>query len=210
VLKVVSIFFPMIPIFWSLFDQHSSSWIRQSKMMDLTLWADMKFDPSQVPALNPVLVMIFIPLMNLLYGLFDRAGLKTTPLRRITVGMVLAAGSFVAVALVQQRIDAAAPGTVSVWWQVVPYVLITLAEVMVSITGLEFAYTQAPRRMKSTVMGFWLLAVATGNILTGLVAQFGGLALAQFFWLFAGLMAGAAVLFGIRSLFYVPKDFAQA
>lgn len=210
VLKVVSIFFPMIPIFWSLFDQHSSSWIRQSKMMDLTLWGDMKFDPSQVPALNPVLVMIFIPLMNLLYGLSERVGLKTTPLRRITVGMVLAAASFVAVALVQQRIDASAPGTVSVWWQVVPYVLITLAEVMVSITGLEFAYTQAPRRMKSTVMGFWLLAVATGNILTGLVAQFGGLALAQFFWLFAGLMAGAAVLFGIRSLFYVPKDFAQA
>jgi POT family proton-dependent oligopeptide transporter len=209
VLKIVSIFFPMIPIFWSLFDQHSSSWIRQSKMMDLTLWGDLKFNPSQVPALNPVLVMIFIPLMNVLYGSLDRAGLKTTPLRRITVGMVLASLSFVAVALIQQRIDAAGQGAVSVWWQVVPYVLITLAEVMVSITGLEFAYTQAPRRMKSTVMGFWLFAVATGNILTGLVAQFGGLALAAFFWLFAGLMAGAALLFGIRGLFYVQRDFTQ-
>ena len=177
--------------------------------MDLTLWGGTKFDASQVPALNPALVMIFIPLLNLLYGVLDRAGLKTTPLRRITFGMFLASGSFVVVALAQQKIDAAPPGTVSVWFQFLPYVLITLAEVMVSITGLEFAYTQAPRRMKSTVMGFWLLAVATGNILTGLVAQFGGLALAQFFWLFAGLMAGAAVLFAIRGRFYVARDFTQ-
>jgi POT family proton-dependent oligopeptide transporter len=209
VLKIVTIFFPMVPIFWSLFDQHSSSWIRQSKMMNLTLWGDVTFNPSQVPALNPAMVMIFIPLMNAIYKGLERIGLKTTPLRRITVGMMLAAASFVAVALIQQTIDAAPPNTVSVAWQVVPYVLITLAEVMVSITGLEFAYTQAPRRMKSTVMGFWLFAVATGNILTGLVAQFGGLALAEFFWLFAGLMAAAGVLFGARSLFYVQRDFTQ-
>ena len=209
VLKVVSIFFPMVPIFWSLFDQHSSSWIRQSKMMDLTLWQGTKFDPSQIPALNPAMVMILIPGMNLLYGVSDRAGFKTTPLRRITIGMIFAAASFAAVAMIQARIDASPPGTVSVWWQVLPYALITIGEVMVSITGLEFAYTQAPRRMKSTVMGFWLLAVATGNILTGLVAQFGGLALVQFFWLFASLMAGAAVLFGIRSMFFVQRDFTQ-
>jgi len=213
VLKIVTIFFPMVPIFWSLFDQHSSSWIRQSKMMNLTLWEGFSLNPSQVPALNPLLVMLLIPVMNVLYATLDKAGLKTTPLRRITVGMVLASLSFVAVALIQARIDAGArldpPLTVSVWLQVVPYVLITIAEVMVSITGLEFAYTQAPRRMKSTVMGFWLLAVATGNILTGLVAQFGGLSLVNFFWLFAALMGGAALLFGVRALAYVARDFTQ-
>ena len=42
---------------------------------------------SQVPALNPLMVMLLIPLMNVLYNLFDRMGLKTTPLRRVTVGM---------------------------------------------------------------------------------------------------------------------------
>ena len=209
VLKIVTIFFPMVPIFWSLFDQHSSSWIRQSKMMDLELWQGFSLNPSQVPALNPLMVMLLIPLMNLLYSALDEAGLKTTPLRRITVGMAIASASFVAVAIIQARIDAAAANTVSVWLQVAPYLLITIAEVMVSITGLEFAYTQAPRRMKSTVMGFWLLAVATGNILTGLVAQFGGLSLVNFFWLFAGLMGGAALLFGVRALFYVARDFTQ-
>ena len=35
---------------------------------------------------------------------------------------------------------------------------------MVSITGLEFSYTQAPNSMKSSVMALWLFAIALGNL----------------------------------------------
>jgi POT family proton-dependent oligopeptide transporter len=177
VLKIISVFF-LVSVFWALFDQHSSSWIRQATMMDLTLFPHevpltttffgqevgivlpSKVLPTQVPALNPLMVMLLIPLMNLLYTYCDKVGLKTTPLRRITVGMLIAALSFVAVAFLQERIDAQSEGTVWFAWQIIPYLLITVAEVMVSITGLEFAYTQAPKRMKSIIMGFWMLTVA--------------------------------------------------
>ena len=40
---------------------------------------------------------------------------------------------------------------------------------MVSITGLEFSYTQAPNSMKSSVMALWLLTVASGELFVGLV-----------------------------------------
>jgi POT family proton-dependent oligopeptide transporter len=228
VLKIISVFFLAL-VFWALFDQHSSSWIRQAEMMDLRLlggwhipasnvsWLDavitrlndVTFLATQVPMLNPLLVMILIPLMNPLYARIDRLGIQTTRFRRITAGMLIAALSFVAVALLQWRIDAAGAGRVWVGWQVIPYVIITVAEVMVSITALEFAYTQAPRRMKSTVMSFWNLTVALGNLLTALVARYAQLPLADFFWVFAGLMAAAAVLFGIRGYFYVQKDYTQ-
>ena len=89
------------------------------------------------------------------------------------------------------------------------FVVLTLAEVMVSITGLEFAYTQAPRRMKSLIMGFWMLAVSFGNILVALLARFQDLPRVQFFWTFAGLMLGAAVLFGIRAAFYRYQTYTQ-
>lgn len=208
VFKIISVFF-LISIFWALFDQHSSSWIRQAAMMNLTLWGERTVLPSEIPSLNPLMVMVLIPLMNLAYALCDRVGLKTTPLRRITAGMLVAALSFVAVALLQQRIDVEGEGKVWFAWQIIPYLLITIAEVMVSITGLEFAYTQAPKRMKSMVMGFWLLTVAFGNVLVALLARFGDLKLAEFFWVFAGLMGGAGVLFGIRSYFYVQRDYTQ-
>jgi POT family proton-dependent oligopeptide transporter len=220
VLKIISVFF-LISVFWALFDQHSSSWIFQAGQMDLRLWGDREsflginnvtLDKNQVPALNPLMVMVLIPLMNFLYLRSDRMGVATTPLRRITVGMFCAALSFVAVALLQIWIDGnAAQGLPKVWfaWQIIPYLVITVAEVMVSITGLEFAYTQAPARMKSTVMGFWLLTVALGNVLVAFLAGFEKLARVDFFWTFAGLSFGAALLFGLRSYFYVQKDYTQ-
>jgi POT family proton-dependent oligopeptide transporter len=63
--------------------------------------------------------------------------------------------------------------------------------------------------MKSTIMGFWLLTIAFGNILVSLLAEFGKLPLAQFFWLFAGLMLLAGLLFGLRAHFYVERDYIQ-
>ena len=190
--------------------------------MDLRLWGDResflgipnkRLEASQVPALNPLMVMLLIPLMNLLYNLCDRAGVRTTPLRRVTVGMFITALSFVATAMLQLYIDAAAaagaPNSIWIGWQIIQYLIITVGEVMVSITGLEFAYTQAPKKMKSTVMGFWLLTVTLGNVLVAFLAGFKGLSPANFFWVFAGLSGGAALIFAVRAYFYVPKDYTQ-
>jgi POT family proton-dependent oligopeptide transporter len=231
VFKIVTVFF-LVSVFWALFDQHSSTWIEQATKMDLRLWGkldsvlgipNMELKPSQVPALNPLMVMLLIPLMNLVYHVVDSFGVKTTPLRRVTAGMVITASSFVTCALLQQLIDASPPKSVWIGWQLIQYLLITTGEVMVSITGLEFAYTQAPRKMKSTIMGFWLLTVTLGNVLVALLAEvqddmtrwvsaniITGLSKpATFFWVFAALSGAAAVLFALRACFYTPRDYAQ-
>jgi POT family proton-dependent oligopeptide transporter len=49
-------------------------------------------------------------------------------------------------------------------WQVLPYALLTFGEVLVSATGLEFAYSQAPLAMKGVIMSFWSLSVTIGNL----------------------------------------------
>ncbi len=213
VLRIMSIFI-MVSIFWALFDQHASSWIRQAEMMDRSIWlpflGDITLLPSQIPSLNPVIVMLLIPFWAYIVDpALQKIGIVLTPLRKMTLGMALAASSFVAVALLQARIDAAGDMQVHVFWQLIPYFLITLSEVLVSITGLEFAYSQAPKRMKSTVMGFWLLTVAFGNALVAVLAHFSHLKLENFFWLFAGLMAVAAVIFALRAAAYKVRDYPQ-
>ena len=170
--------------------------------------ARMQLDASQIPALNPFMVMILIPLTNKgLYPLMKRIGLEPHPLRRMTFGMVLTGASFVAAALIQHVLDAGVH--LHVFWQIIPYLILTTAEVMVSITGLEFGYSQAPKRMKSVIMGFWLLAVAFGNVLVALLAGLEGMDPAAFFWLFAILMGVAAVGFGVRAHFYKYRDVTQ-
>ncbi|MCB9728745.1 MAG: hypothetical protein H6744_17420 [Deltaproteobacteria bacterium] len=171
-----------------------------------------ELQPSQIPAVNPFMVMILIPLTTFgLYPLLGRLGFEPRPLRRMTLGMLTAGFAFVAVALLQLRIDALADGAekLHVGWQLIPYFIITLAEVMVSITGLEFAYSQAPKTMKSVIMGFWLLNVTIGNLLVALLAGFKDLPLVSFFFVFAGLMMAAALLFGLRAAFYTYRDYTQ-
>jgi POT family proton-dependent oligopeptide transporter len=208
VLRIASVFV-LVSVFWALFDQKASSWILQAEAMDLTLWSGFKLLPSQIQSANPVLVMLLIPFANrILFPAAVRLGFPLTPLRRMTVGILLAALATAVIALIQGAIDAHGPGTVSIRWQLGAYFLLTMGEVLVSITGLEFAYSQAPRRMKSTIMGLWLLTVALGNVFVAAISRT-RLAAASSFWLFAALGAGGALLFGVRAYFYQGREYVQ-
>ena len=56
-------------------------------------------------------------------------------------------------------------------WQVFQYAIVTAAEMLVSVTGLIFAYSQAPRRYKSVIMSAWLMTTAFGDLIVVLVAE---------------------------------------
>jgi POT family proton-dependent oligopeptide transporter len=216
VLKIISIFF-LVSIFWALFDQHATTWIDQAQQMDRTiampLVGEFTLLREQIPFVNPLLVMLLIPFtMYVVYPGIEKLGFRMTPLRRMTIGMMMTGTSFVGAAIIQERIQAVGDGVVHIGWQLIPYILLTLSEVMVSITGLEFAYSQAPRRMKSTIMSFWLATVALGNAIAGMLFDNEALKnwpLAQFFWLFAIMMFAAGLLFGLRAAFYKYKDYSQ-
>ena len=104
----------------------------------------------------------------------------------------------------------------SINWQLLAYVILTLGEAMVSITGLEFSYTQAPNSMKSSVMALWLLTVASGELFVGLVNKWilrrvahQKVSAYQYFTFFTWLMFGAAVVFVIVACFYKGRTYLQ-
>jgi POT family proton-dependent oligopeptide transporter len=114
-------------------------------------------------ALNPILVMLLIPFNNLvLFPALRRMGLQVTALRRMGWGIAFSGVAWVAAGTIQLHIDGGSP--TSIVWQTLPYVLLTFGEVLVSATGLEFAYSQAPPSMKGVIMSFWLLTVTFGNL----------------------------------------------
>ncbi len=202
--------FAAISVFWALFDQHGSSWVIQAMKMNLNFMG-IEFEASQISAWNPIMVMGLIPLFSMgVYPMLDKMGWKTTPIRRMTLGMFVGALSFALVAVMQMFMDG---GTqLNVMWQFFPYLVITMAEVMISITGLEFAYTQAPRSMKSSVMSIWLLTVFFGNMLTAYVSKLENLipvASAGYFWFFAGLMAVFAGIFAFMGSRYKVKNYME-
>jgi len=192
--------------FWALYDQHGASWVLQANKMDRTVWG-FQLEASQIPAVNPILVMLLIPAFSFgLYPWLERVGLRVTPLRKMGTGMFLCAFSFVWVGFLQAKIDSGQ--TVSVVWQFAPWLILTAAEVMVSVTGLEFAYSQAPKEMKSTIMSFWLMTVAFGNLLTAVISglnrfQSG----AMEFYFYAGLMVLVAGIFTFMATRYKEHSY---
>lgn len=200
--------FATVSVFWALFDQHGSSWVLQAQKMDL-VFLGIKFEASQISALNPIMVMVLIPVFAKgVYPALEAAtGWAMTPLRRMSGGMVIAASSFVAAALIQAAIDGG--GFPSIGWQFIPYLLITVAEIMISITGLEFAYTQAPRSMKSTIMSFWFLTVFAGNMLTAYVSEVNTFQGAAFFWFFAALMLAVSGVFIWSASRYKVREYLE-
>jgi POT family proton-dependent oligopeptide transporter len=148
--------------------------------------------------------MTLIPLFSLgVFPFLERRGVDLSPLRKMTAGMFITVLSFGAAAIVQTTLDAGGAPP-NVLWQIPQYVLLTTGEVLVSVTGLEFSYTQAPRAMRSTIMSLWFLAVALGNLLTPVVVQVVPLEGAAYFWFFSGLMLVAALAFRFVARRYRP------
>jgi solute carrier family 15 (oligopeptide transporter), member 1 len=54
---------------------------------------------------------------------------------------------------------------VTAWWQILCFFILTLSEILISVTGLELAFVAAPPTMKSFVTGCWLVTVGLANLL---------------------------------------------
>jgi POT family proton-dependent oligopeptide transporter len=193
VFRVLGIF-GAVTVFWALFDQTGSSWVIQAEKMDLQL-GSWVLAPAQLQALNPFLITLLVPAMTVaVFPRLEARGLLTTPLARMRVGMIATVLAFVAAAVVQAFLDAGhAP---SALWQFPQYLLLTVGEVLVSVTGLEFSYTQAPRSMRSAIMSIWFFTVFAGNLLTLSVLKLVDFGDAASLWFFAAVMLGATLAFG--------------
>jgi POT family proton-dependent oligopeptide transporter len=202
-----------IAMFWALFDQNGSSWVLQAQQMDRLVFG-VEILPSQIQAANPLLIVLLTPLFyRFLYPALGRY-LQLGYLNKIAIGLFITVLSFVLVAAIQMCIDAGFHP--SIGWQLLAYLLLTSAEVMVSITCLDFSYTQAPKTMKSLVMSLYMAAVALGNLFTSAVNFFienpdgsSRLAGASYFWFFAGLMLVTALGFVWYSRNYREKAYLQ-
>jgi len=274
----------LVAVFWSLFDQSGSAWVQQAQQMNRR-FLGVDWLESQIQAVNPLLVLLFIPAFSLvLYPAVERL-VKLTPLRKVFIGFLLATASFAVSAYAQRLIDAeagrfaeriaplaaASAGAIdveatgaalrsrglnaladdlhrqaangeslaeplvasglaitaggqrltaawpSVGWQLLAYVVITAAEILISITCLEFSYTQAPTHMKSLVMSVYLLSVSLGNLFTAAVnmatrdgSGHSTLAGEWYYWFFAGSMAVATLLLVPVLRWYRPREYLQA
>lgn len=187
----ISGLFLLVMFFWAIFDQSSHTWIYFAQTyMDCTVFG-FEIDPEQVQALNPILIVLFLPFMAILWTYLDSKGIRVRPTSKMILGFILTAGCMGTMAVAgystgqaekrdmvkdgkvvmdekgqAKQVDFCPPERkVNVIWQMLAYLLITVAEILISVTGLELAFVAAPKSMKSFVTSLWLLTVGLANLL---------------------------------------------
>jgi len=262
--NLIPLFLIFVPVFWAIFDQTGSSWVLQTEQMNREFLGH-NWLPSQVQAVNPILILLGIPFFTyVIYPMGDKIW-KLTPLRKIGIGFVFTAGAFALSAVIESWIVAGSSEVIaSMWadlgaavpidtlmpskmsdmlqiakeaewtpdqiapyltempnigWQFLAYIIITAGEILVSIVCLEFAYTQSPKKMKSFVMGIYMLGISLGNFYVAGVNFFmektkdeaGNTPLdgATYYWFFSGLMIATLLVYIVYTQFYKGKTFIQ-
>lgn len=204
---------PFMAMFWALWQQNFSSWILQAEHMDRHLFG-VDWLSSQIQTVNPIFILIMLPLFSYwIYPLVEKV-VPLTPLRKMGAGLFVTAGAFFVVAVIQMWIDGGARPTIL--WQILAFVVLTAGEVLASPTHLEFSYTQGPVKLKSLIMCTYLLAISLGNAFTAGVNFFiqnpdGTTKLqgASYFMFFVWVMLGTAILFVIVTPFYKGRTYLQ-
>ena len=128
--------------------------------------------------------------------------------------MFLATLSFVILIIIQSWIDQNI--VVSIAWQFLAYLILTISEILISITVLEFAYTQAPIESKSLISSINLIMVSLGNLITAafnwaIQDEAGNATISKisYFSFFTLLMLATAIIFSFRAKSYEEETFIQ-
>ncbi|XP_064595615.1 solute carrier family 15 member 4-like isoform X2 [Liolophura sinensis] len=175
---VIPVFLTIV-MYWAIYSQMSSTFFLQSVRMDVRI-GSLVTPAAALNLFNVVIILILIPFLDIIvYPCLARVGRKPSLLQRIGFGMILAALSVITAGILEiyRKKDISEMGAIpqvlgdktynasslSMFLQVPQFALIGASEVFTSITGLEFAYSEAPSFLKGLIMGLFLVTSGIGS-----------------------------------------------
>ncbi|VDH95549.1 solute carrier family 15 (peptide/histidine transporter), member 3/4 [Mytilus galloprovincialis] len=187
VLRILPVFL-LIIIYWAIYSQMQSSFFLQSERMNIYI-GDAKMPAALLNIFNTIIILILIPIMDrIVYPFLAKINRSPSHLQRIGVGFILATLSVVVAGILEiyRKKNLASTGgvsqdlagdtfnasTISFFAQVPEFALVGASEVFTSISGLEFAYSQAPDFMQGVCMGLFLMMSGLGNYVSEAILKF--------------------------------------
>lgn len=154
--------FGLVAAFWCVADQAGTTWLLMAKdHMNLQVLG-YTLDPDQVQAANPLLLVLMLPAFAWGWRVLARRGWTVRATDKMLIGFILTCASMVVMAVAGFQVGGGEK--VTVMWQLAAFVLITAAEVCISVVGLELAFRVAPKNMQGQAMAGFLLSVFVANV----------------------------------------------
>jgi dipeptide/tripeptide permease len=212
--------FALIVVWWVGYEHNDAQWVLFARDHMTTITLNLPFldapytvPPDQVQTLNPLCVLIFVPLFSWFFGKVDPEIRIFRPIRRILMGFGITVVAIGLMALAGFYAQSSGQ-KVSILILACSYILLTAGEVLVYGTGLELAYTAAPKNMKGFVTACFLLTDALANFINILFGRCYGVSFSAtengprtlmpgpFFTLTAFLVLAAGIAF-----YFVGRQF---
>lgn len=163
--------FVVVALFWMAFHQNSVSLLFFANDHTLDVGsAPGQWSPEDFGAINAVFILIFSPLMMILWNALSRRGREPSSVSKMIMAMFVTGLAYVVMVAAGQ--SGGDTGRVSPWWLVGCYALLTVAELWLSPIGLSLTSKLAPVKYRGLWMGFWFLATAVGNKLVHVTGQY--------------------------------------
>ncbi|RHY52456.1 hypothetical protein DYB34_010271 [Aphanomyces astaci] len=195
-------YFSFLIVFWAVYAQQSMNFVMQGCQMDLRV-GDAQISSAMLSMFDAIVILVFVPVFNsVLYPVVESCGIKLTLLRKMGIGFVVAIACMLVAGLTESaRKDAgvlpdlnsncAQPGEhlamsqLSVWWQSPQYLLVGIAEILVSIpctttsyavqlsdtdqlcVAYDLFYSEVPESMRSVCQALNLLTTTLGSLVAG-------------------------------------------
>lgn len=186
--------FLLIVFFWSIFDQSYSTWTLFARDYLNLETAFGRIPPDAIQGLNPILIIFMTPLFAWLWAKTDK-----DPKRRLSSPKKMLLGFFMVIistGIMSLAGYFAQAEKVSILWEAAAYIMITSAELCISVIGLQMAFEEAPEQMKSTITGVWLCTVFLGDVLAGWFSRiYTQTTPSIFFGIMTAMIAGVTVVF---------------
>lgn len=212
-IAALAILYLVSAMFWSLFFQNGFA---------LTLWADdctarpSWLTPEIFQVVNPTCIVLLSSAAAWFWRALGRRGLEPSTPDKILLGLVaamatclvmvvasfaggdacVAGGRWTHEAHASFAVIPAVGALVSMAWLVATYVMVSLAEILVSPMGLSYCTKVAPRQLGGLVMGGWFASLAAGGYLSGFMGSrfWEHLPHSTYFGLLAGGMLAVSLL----------------
>ena len=172
---VIGILFLYTAMFWSGFEQASTSLNAFGRDMTARVFGGWEMPPEFTQAINPLFIIILAPFFGALWIRLSSKNLNPSIPLKFALGLIqLSAGFFVIMfaAGLAGRIPGVADDPakgVAVTWLALMYMLHTTGELCLSPIGLSAITKLAPKQFVSQMMGIWFIAAALGNLIAGRV-----------------------------------------
>jgi POT family proton-dependent oligopeptide transporter len=190
-------------LFWAAYEQQGNTialWADDftDRSVDLLSW-QVEIPTTWFQAFNPFMIFAFTPLVVALWSRQAKRDAEPSTVAKMALGCLGCAAAYLILALAAWQMG---DGKASWLWLFGYFVVITVAELYLSPTGLSLVTKVAPASILSLMMGLWLATSFVGNLMAGWLGSFwSGMDRPEFFVMIAGVSAlGAVAIWSVRSL----------